>query len=354
MPVPSAVTAKREREEADLRSRGINPASGAPIEVQTGDQPAAPTLVSSSPAAQAPAAPTDELTQLREQNAKLDAELKTQNGRASALAKEVADLNGRFDAVNSNRLFLETTVAEQAEKLATQSAAPAAPAQPSPDMAAIAASLSDEGPTDDQKKEFGDSLDFVMRVVRKELATVVKPLLSRLSTLENAATRVQAIEAKLPRFEKTAEVTDMNAARQKEVDFIRAEIVPHFPDFETFRNTPEWRAYLHTNTSRGYTIGELLGTYRVTGNAVGIRSLIGAYLEQQKLKPSLETLAVPAKTAADALPAPTAAKMKSSEYKANLRLFTSKRMAKAEWEAYRARWDEAIQTGNVEMDVEVQ
>ena len=45
--------------------------------------------------------------------------------------------------------------------------------------------------------------------------------------------------------------------------------------------------------------------------------------------------------------------MKASEYKANLRAMTAKRMTKPDWEAYRARWEQALNSGNVEMDTEL-
>lgn len=354
MPVPSAVKAKSEREAADLRSQGINPDSGAPLVVQQegGVPPATPAPPAAAPAPTPP--PADEVTMLRARNAELEAEVKTQGGRTSALSKEVDELKSRFDVVNSNRLFLEKTVQEQSEQLAARPVEPAPAPQPSPDMTALTASLNEEGPTEKQKEEFGaDGIDFVSRVVRKELAAVFKPVIGRLATLEDAANRVKVIEGKLPRFEENAKVTDMNAARQKEIEFLRAEIIPHFPDFETIRNTPEWRTYLQKDTGRGYSVGQLLATYRQTGDAVNIRALLGTFYDAKKAAPSLESLAVPAKTSADAPPTPAVPKMKSSEYKANLKAFTSKRLLKAEWEAYRARWDEAIKTGNVDMDEEV-
>ena len=346
MAVPSAVTAKRERDAADLRAQGIDPDSGAPIEVQVQAGPVATPAPASPSAAPTP----DELVTLRARNAELEAEVRTQGGRTKALSGELEELKTRFEVLNSNRLFLEQTLAEQAN---ARPAEPAAPAAPTPDIAKIAASLNSEGPTEDQKKEFGDSLDFVQRVVRQELAAVVKPLIERLGTLESAASRVKVIEEKLPRFEENAKVADMNAARQKEVEFIRSEIVPHFPDFETVRNSPEWRAYLQKDTGRGYSVGQLLASFRATGDAVKIRALLGTFYETRSAAPSLDALAVPAKTTADAPTTPETPKMKSSEYKANLRAFTAKKMLKADWEAYRRRWDEAIQNGNVEMDEEV-
>jgi len=80
--------------------------------------------------------------------------------------------------------------------------------------------------------------------------------------------------------------------------------------------------------------------------------VLGAFYDK-RTKPSLDSLAVPAKSAADAPSANAPAKMKASEYKANLNSFIKKRMVKQDWDAYRARWEEALNAGNVEMDVEL-
>lgn len=358
--VPSAVARRAEREAADLRGMGINPDSGAPVAVQTGEVPApAPAgpvaaPAPSQPIAMSPAPTSDEVATLRARNAELEDALRTQNGRTSAHDTELKDLKTRFEVVNDNRVFLQQTVTDLTGKVDTLTQQlEQRSAQPPEDIAKITAALDGEGPTDQQKTEFGDSLDFVQRVVRQQLAAVIRPIVERLATLETVSARVKEIGDKLPRFERTAEVTEITSQRAREIEFLQKEVIPYFKDFETVRNEPEWKTYLAADTGRGYTNGDLLKTYRQTGDAVGIRTLLGKFYDSRKAAPSLNALAVPAKTGGDTIPQPAAAKMKASEYKQKLRDFTMKKLPKDQWDAYRTRFDEAIAANNVEMDVEL-
>lgn len=344
MAVPGAVTRRKEQEEAELRAQGLDP-NGAPLAMQLGDDPA--------PAPAAPATPapnTDDVNRLQ-------AELSTQNGRLSAAAREAEELKKQLEIVNGNRGFLESKMTELTEQVAAlqRQNEELAQRQSSASIAGVVSSLDDTGPTEAQVKEFGaDSVDFIERVTKRQLAAVVKPLIERLTTMEKVLGRVKEIDGKLPQLESAAQVAHINDARAREMDFLRKEILPHYSDFETVRSTPEWRAYLMKDVpGRGYKIGQLLKTYRESSDAVGIRTLIGAFYDTKTSKPTLDSLSVPGKTGADAPEKPAVPKMKSSEYKANLKDFTSKRMSKADWEAYRARWDAAITAGNIEMDVEL-
>ena len=135
---------------------------------------------------------------------------------------------------------------------------------------------------------------------------------------------------------------------------LRHKIGPVVHFLETVRLTQQWKDYLGQEIpGRGIKVGHLLRTYRQTMDAVGLRSILAAYYDKHTDKPTLDSLVVPAKTNADAPQASAPTKIKASEYKQNLRDFTSKKMLKADWEAFRARWDQAISTGNVEMDVEI-
>lgn len=346
MAVPSAVTQRIQRETDALRAQGLDPngAPPAPV-VEVTPTPAAPSAAPAAPA------PTDDAAALRARNAELEQELRTQSGRVSATASELAELKTRFDVINSNRSFLETSVTEQAAKIQQleQAREEHGIAQ---QVQSVVGSLDDTGPTEAQLKEYGDSLDFVQKVVRQQLAAVVKPLIAKLADMEKRLERVKEIDSRLPKIEESVQISDLAAARSREEQYIRTEVLPHFPDFESVRNTKEWKEYLARDTGRGFAVGQLLKTYRQSGDANGIRAVIGGFYER-KAKPSLDSLAVPGKSAADAPLTPVAAKMKSSEYKANLKAFTFKRMSKADWDAYRTRWDQAIQSGNVEMDEEI-
>lgn len=355
MAVPSAVRNRMEREAAELQAAGVDPTSAAPVAVQTGEIPV-PTPAPQPTATPGVAVPSNDEA-LRARIAELEQALSTQNGRASSNDKELQELRSRFEIVNDNRQFLSNTVTELQGKIEAMTkqleAATAQPAQPPEDIAKISAQLEGEGPTDKQKEEFGDSLDFVQRVVRQQLQGVIKPIIERLVALEGVSTKVKEIGEKLPRFEQTAQVTEIQTARSRELEFLQKEVLPYFKDFETVRLTPEWKTFLAADTGRGYTNGDLLKAHRQTGDAVGIRTLLGKFYDSRQQAPTLDALSVPAKTGGDVLPQPPAPKMKSSEYKQMLRDFTAKKLPKDQWDAYRKRFDEAIAAGNVEMDVEL-
>lgn len=347
MAVPGAVTRRREQEEAELRAQGLDP-NGAPLDLQV---PTTPAPNVSPPPTDTPSPPVvDDVSRLQ-------AELSTQNGRLSAAAREAEELKRQLEVVSGNRSFLEqklTELTEQVEQLRSQNEE-LAQQRASSSIDKVVSSLDETGPTEAQLKEFGaDSADFVQRIVKQQMAAVIKPLIERLAAMEKVLSRVKEIDGKLPQLETAAQVAHINDARARELEFLRKEILPHYPDFETVRGTQDWRDYLMKDVpGRGYKIGQLLKTYREASDAVGIRTLIGAFYDTKTSKPSLDSLSVPAKTGADAPMKPTVAKMKASEYKQMLRDFTSKRLPKADWDAYRTRWDQALSAGNVEMDVEL-
>jgi len=349
MPVPGAVARRIERDAAELRAQGLDP-NGAPLDMQSG----APAPGAIDPVALAPASTPDDSAALRARISELESAESTQSGRASAATREVEELKQRFELVNGNRTFLEGKIGElsqQIEALQSQNTEMSRKNATS----SIAASLDDSGPTPEQTKEYGpEGIDFVERVVKRSMAGVMRPLLEQLASMETALGRVKELDAKVPMLESAANVAHMSNARAKELEFLRTEVIPYFADFETVRNTPEWKEYLQKAVpGRGYKIGELLQTHRQSSNAVGIRTVIGGFYDSRKVQPSLDSLSVPAKTGGNAPMAPTPDKMKASEYKQNLKDFTSKRLPKAEWEAFRARWDQAIASGNVDMDVEI-
>lgn len=354
--VPSAARQRSEREANDLRAQGINPESGAPVVVQV-ETPASPAPVS-MPTPQPTVQPTPEpapdvSARLRE----TEAALSTANGRASTTAAEVEALKRQLETVNTNRTFLESKLTEQQSEMDSLKAqiAELTDKQGADGVSKVLESLKDAELTPAMKEKFDpDTPDYIHRVVKPLLTQVLQPVLERMSVLEKAVGRVKAIEQALPPLQTAAEVTTQHAAQAKELEFLRVEVHPYFPDFDTVKKTPEWQAYLAQDTGRGYSVGRLLQHHRSTSNAEAIRTLIGTFYDGRKAKATLDSLAVPGKTGADAPPEkPGAPKIKASEYLANLRKFTSKKMPKPEWEAFRARWDEQYAAGNVEMDAEI-
>lgn len=348
MAVPSAVARRAERDAAELRDAGFDP-NGAPLAVQV------PVVDPTVPTSATPAAPIDDPVALKARIAELEAAASTQNGRVSANAQEVTTLKQQLEIVNGNRSFLEGKLTELTDKVNAMESENTTLKNTSTVSAVdkAVADLAGAEITAKDREEFGDSIDMVQRVTKAQMAAVVGPLVERLKVIENAMGRLKELD-KLPSLEESARVASIETARNKEMEFLRKEILPHYADFETVRLTQQWKDYLGQEIpGRGIKVGHLLRTYRQTMDAVGLRSILAAYYDKHTDKPTLDSLVVPAKTNADAPQASAPTKIKASEYKQNLRDFTSKKMLKADWEAFRARWDQAISTGNVEMDVEI-
>jgi hypothetical protein len=178
-------------------------------------------------------------------------------------------------------------------------------------------------------------------------------MIAQVANLEKAVGKVRDIEGALPPLQNAAQEATRSALRMRELEFVQKEILPYFKDFDTVRTTSEWQTYLQTKTPHGYTNGQLLQHYRAASNADGLRTLIGAFYHARTSTSTLNDLAVPAKTGADAPEPAPPVKMKASEYKLKLRDFTHKKLPKAEWEAFRARWDKAYAAGDIEMDAEL-
>jgi hypothetical protein len=352
MAVPGAVARRSEREANELREQGIDPTSGAPIAVQATD----PAVV--TPVAPASAAPTstEDVEAMKTRLRELEQAQSTQDGRTSAAQQEANDLRRQLELVNGNRTFLETRLTELTERLTaveTENATYKNQTSASSVDKAVA-ELSNAALTEAQAKEYdADTLDMVERVAKKAMAGVFGPLVERLKVIEGQLGRLKELD-KLPKLEQAAEVVSLDQQRSREMEFLRKEVLPHYPDFETVRNTPEWKAYLGRDIpGKGIKVGHLLNGYRQTADAIGIRSVLAQFYEGRKSAPGLDSLVVPAKTNGDAPPKADAPKIKASEYKQKLKDFTSKKLPKPEWEAFRTRWDEAIAANNVEMDVEI-
>jgi hypothetical protein len=349
MAVPGAVTRRAERDAADLREQGIDPLSGAPIAVQTGE-PSAP-----APTTPTAPAPLDDVAALRARNAELEQEARTQSGRASAASTELEEVKRQLEIVNGNRSFLEgklTEITDRVGQLETENTTIKQQTTASAVDKAVA-DLNGEGPTEEMLKAFEpDAVELMRRITNQRLAAVIGPVVERLKAMESMLGRLKELD-KLPKLEEAVNVTQIDAGRNRELEFMRKEILPHFPDFETVRSSAAWKDYLGQDIpGRGIKRGHLLHTYRQMSDASGIRSVLTGFYNQRD-KPGLDSLVVPDKTNADVPTSSAPVKIKASEYKQKLRDFTSKKLPKPEWEAFRAKWDAAISSGNVEMDVEI-
>lgn len=361
MALPGAVTRRTEREAAELRAQGIDPASGAPIVVQTTQDPSVETITSPVTPTPTPfvvtptTSTTDDPAALRARIAQLEQEGSTQSGRASSASRELEDVKKRLELVDGNRAFLEGQLSELVAKVGQLEADKKALEQQSnaSQIDKVVADLNGEGPTEQQLKDFdADAVDMIRRITNQRLAGVVNPLVERMKAIEAQLGRLKELD-KLPRLEESANVASMEVARSKELEFLRKEVIAYFPDFETVKDTKEWRDFVGQDIpGRGIKIGHLLGTYRKAYDPIGIRSVISAFYDKQK-KPTLDSLVVPGKTNAEVPVGAPPAKIKASEYKAQLKAFTGKKLSLPDWNAFRTRWEQALAAGNVEMDTEI-
>jgi hypothetical protein len=347
MAVPSAVLRQRERLEAEL---GVK-ADGSPLTPST---PADPTLTlvppavpeSTPPSQPQTTAPPDADTAAA-RIAELEHLLKTRDGQTSASMREANEAKNRADMLATQVRALEEAVAEitkqkdTAESLATARRADA-------DMPSMDDDVGELSPTELEK--FGaDSVDFVKKLSKRELLAYIKPLVTKVGAMEKSLARLSDLD-RLPQLEQVVKSSQEESNRLKEEEFFRSEVLAYFPDFETMRETQEWKDYLTTDIpGRGIKNGHLLHQYRLAHNAPGIRSLLQGYYDQSKTKPSLAALAVPGKTQTEGTPV-VKPKLKASEYKAQLKLFVQKKLKQADWDAFKTEFETALNEGRVDMD----
>lgn len=366
MAVPSAVTRRKEQDAAALRNAGINPDSGAPIDVQAtttpavaevAPAPAAPTFHFTTPNTAQPATPTDDVAELKAKIAGLEQQLSTQNGRASSSTTELEQATQRNALLEQNRQFLENSLQEltgKLEKLQEENNQ-LARSQTASGVTKVLQDL--EQPltfTEEEQRDFKDSAPFIQKVVKQTMAAALKPVIEQINVLSAAMGKVDQLDKRLPELGTAVQAASTQARQMAEQQFFQREVTAHFPDFLTVKETPEWKAYVHTDIpGRGIKIGQLLVTYQKMNNAPGIRAVLQNFYDQRASRPTLNSLAVPAKTSGDVPAAPEPVKLKSSEYNRNLNDFVMKRMSKPDWEAYKAKWDAAFNANNVEFDAPV-
>ncbi len=348
MAVPSAVLKQRQELQARL---GLD-ASGNPVAVTPPDTPPeTPPVVPPVEAAPVPPpvltppAPTGDLVAANARIAELEHLLKTRDGQTSTAMRQANEAQTRAEGMATQLQALEEAVAELTKQKDTAQAVAAAKRAD-----ADIPSLDDVGEFTPQELEtYGDSVAFVKKATKKELLAYIKPMLAKQAAMEQQLARLSDLD-KLPNLEKSVQDSVANTQRIREEEFFRKEVLAFFPDFETRRDDPEWKDYLASDIpERGIKVGGLLHQYRLQHDASGIRSVIGAYYEKSKTKPSLSSLVVPQKTQTDSAP-PTKPRLKASEYRAQLRKFTSRQLAKPEWDAYKTDFEAALREGRVEMD----
>lgn len=333
--VPSAVLRQREKLERELGSPD-NPAAPATVTPLPGtpEVPVVTPPVSADP------------TALQARVAELEHLLSTRDGQTSAAQRSANEATERLETMAAQVAALEeniTALTKRAETAEARADAKRADSDLPP--------LDDpEEITEKEQADFGpDSIGFVKKLSKRELLAYVRPLVAKVAAMEKSLARLSDLD-RLPQIEKSIQSAQSDTQRIKEEEFFRKEVLTYFKDFETVRLTPEWKAYLATDIPDvGAKVGHLLHQYRLAHDAPAIRSVLQRFYENHKGKPSLGSLAVPAKTQTEGEPV-VKPKLKASEYRAKLRDFTSKRLPREQWETFKSEFNTALAEGRVEMD----
>lgn len=339
--VPSAVLRQREKLEAELGMTGdVLPAVDAggvtdpPVET--------PPVANVPPISEAP--PVDS-TALQARITELEHLLKTRDGQTSVSMRQLNEATQRADVLASQVASLEEGLTELTKQKETAEARVAAKgaesAMPAFDVEEV---------TPEELQNFGtDSAAFVNKLSKKQLIAYIKPMAEKITALEKIVERVRELD-ELPKLKKVVQQAETETERVREEEFFRKEILAYFSDFETVRETQPWKEYLASDIEgRGIKILHLLNQYRQNRNPQGIRSLIQAFYDQHKAKPALSDMATPRGTQTEGSPVPKP-RLKASDYNQKLRLFTSRRLPKADWDAFKSEFTVAMKENRVDMD----
>ena len=103
----------------------------------------------------------------------------------------------------------------------------------------------------------------------------------------------------------------------------------------------------------GQTNRDMLQSYKEAWDSAGLRRVIGRFYDERPSRPRMDSLAVPDKSTTDNSDTRSGAKqrIKASDYKRNQRAYLSKRLPQAEWDRFKAAFDEAVRESRVDEDV---
>lgn len=342
MAVPSAVLRQREKLEREL---GVT--TEQPPVITSAPDPATPVTSSVETPPAVSAAPDAAALQARV--TELEHLLRTRDGQTSAAQREANEANARAETMVAQVRALEEAVSDLTKRTETAEAL----AQVKHADADLPSLDDVEELSPEEVNVFGnDSVNFVKKLSKRELLAYIKPLVGKIAAMEKALARLPDLD-KLPQLEKTVQSAQADAQRIKDEKFFRDEVLAYFKDFEAIRETPEWKNYITSDIpERGIKVGHLLHQYRLMHDAPAIRSILQTFYDNSKGKISLSSLAVPTKTQTEGTPL-VKPKIKASEYKTKLRDFTSRRLAKPQWEAFKTEFETAMQEGRVEHDIQL-
>lgn len=361
--LPTAARAAHQAQLATLGIPGVTPAPSpapaapaapvaaapAPATVPTAPAPVQPVAAPVAPAAQ-PDDTAAELARLRAETEELkrrqsgadkarsDAELLAQTlaEQASIMQEQLRRMQAENEALATSR---QAEVQAQVEQAAE-----------------VALPLSDAALTDAEKTKFGPETEaFVNKLIDARLRTVLSPLLGRVKELSQFRSEIGT------RVATTEQATAAMAKPMLKVigkGFLEEEIIPHFPDFNTRKQSPEWKKFIsETEPGTGRKYADLLRDTMATQDALVARNLIGHFYLRHPSQPAAtptgmatepSTVASGAGTGSPPVsPTQTVAEFPFSKYKNATAAFSKKQITRDQLHAIKAEYEAAAQAGKV-------
>jgi hypothetical protein len=186
---------------------------------------------------------------------------------------------------------------------------------------------------------------------------VLKSLLAEVDNLKAELVQLKAVGTRVTEIGRSHDAMAHQAAASAEREYFTKVLTPHFPEWEKWVKTPEWKSFLAVaeNDDPSVQKGHLLAHYRKSKFVPGMVGLFKEFEARtgQTAQSGLSGLVTPMKTSAERTPVAKPA-MKSSEYVKMLNAFSrSKSISKEQWEKYKATFQTARLEGRVEDDAKV-
>jgi FtsZ-binding cell division protein ZapB len=216
----------------------------------------------------------------------------------------------------------------------------------------------DEGDeiSDDEVNEFDPKdVRLIRGLTKKQLVPVIKTLLAEVDDLKNEVGQLRTVGQRVADIDKTHQELAVTSAAQAEREYFSQRLTPHFPQWESWTKTPEWKEFLASaeNDDPNVKKGHTLAHYRKAKFVPGIVALFKEFQLRNESSGNqrFKALATPAKQTANAQTPSVKPKMKSSEYVKYLNSYTkSKSISRTQWETYKASFHAAQKEGRIDDD----
>lgn len=310
---------------------------------------------------------TEQLTDLNDRlsNADTPEEVSQARQEIAALKDKYSSLLGRLQAESKRANTAEARLHLQDDNVRTLESRATAAEQERDELTAKErertrkeklAGLDDgDDITDDELNEFDPKdIRMIRGLNKKQLVPVIKTLLAEVDDLKAQVSQLHTVGHRVSEIDKSHQALAHQAAANAERDYFNKVLTPHFPEWEKWVKTSEWKTFLAApeNDDPNVRKGHVLAHYRKSKFVPGIVALFKEFQSRsgQGNGNGLGALATPAKTSADRTPT-AKPKVKSSEYVKNLNAYTkSKSISKEQWEKFKVAFHQAQKEGRVDDD----